>query len=379
MVHSSASDDGHPDAPGPTGDGHRSARPAERADPGWWIYRGSGRPGRSPSPIDALPPPPPWRRFHGGPALPGPTAPDPEMERVLGPADNPAPRHRDPKEIDAVNAALYLRRPLLVTGRPGVGKSTLAYRVSRELGLGRVLRWSINSRSTVRSGLYEYDPIARVHDISAAGPGPGADGAAGERHPIGSYIRLGPLGTAMLAHARPRVLVIDEFDKSDIDLANDLLDVLETGSYRIPELARISETTPEAEVRTDDPGGTAAVRGGAVTCSAFPFIVITSNGEREFPPPFLRRCLALHLDDPDPEQLADIIAAHLDRPEGAGDRELIARFIEARRSREGLAVDQLLNSVFLATSMRDSGGEPWDEEWFSRVLTLLWHRLAGSN
>ena len=67
----------------------------------------------------------------------------------------------DPHELDMVNAALYLRRPLLVTGKPGTGKSSLAFRIARELGLGRVLRWPITSHVTLSSGLYGYDAIGR--------------------------------------------------------------------------------------------------------------------------------------------------------------------------------------------------------------------------
>src|SRR5690242_10468096 len=71
-----------------------------------------------------------------------------------------------PREIELVNAALYLRRPLLVTGPPGSGKSSLAYAVARELTLGHVLRWPINSRSSLAEGLYSYDAIARLRDAN---------------------------------------------------------------------------------------------------------------------------------------------------------------------------------------------------------------------
>ena len=85
----------------------------------------------------------------------------PELS-VLGSPLTPARRER----LATINAALYLRRPLLVTGPPGVGKSVLADQIARELGLGRVLRWTVNSRSTLRSGLYDYDPLAQIHDLN---------------------------------------------------------------------------------------------------------------------------------------------------------------------------------------------------------------------
>ena len=92
----------------------------------------------------------------------------------------------EPALLNPVNAALYLRRPLLVTGRPGVGKSTLAYAVAYELGLGPVLRWPITSSSSLKDGLYHYDAIGRLHDVNLKEPQIQKD--------IGRYLRLGPLG-----------------------------------------------------------------------------------------------------------------------------------------------------------------------------------------
>jgi MoxR-like ATPase len=171
-----------------------------------------------------------------------------------------------------INAALLLRRPLLVTGAPGTGKSTLAYRVARELGLGRVLQWRITTHSTLKSGLYGYDAIGRVQAIAAKDAS----------HEIGSFIRLGPLGTSLLSYRLPRVLLIDELDKSDIDLPNNLLHVFEDGEFDIPKLVRLREHAREFRVHTDDPDQTAVIVDGRVRCLTFPFVVITSNGERLF-------------------------------------------------------------------------------------------------
>ena len=126
-----------------------------------------------------------------------------------------------------VNTALFLRRPLLITGKPGSGKSTLAHSVAYELNLGPVLRWPITTRSTLQDGLYRYDAIARLHEASLRGGTP----------KIGPFVQLGPLGTAMVPTRWPRVLLIDEIDKSDIDLPNDLLNIFEEGEFEIPELA----------------------------------------------------------------------------------------------------------------------------------------------
>ncbi|MEU8120495.1 MoxR family ATPase [Spirillospora sp. NPDC049024] len=294
------------------------------------------------------------------------------------------PRLADPAEVDAVNAALFLRRPLLVTGEPGVGKSTLAYRITRELGLGRVLRWPIGSRSTLRDGLYEYDAIGRAQDAATgrrmlagqAGDLPEAQVgddpavAALTDAGVGHYLRLGPLGTALLPYELPRVLLIDELDKSDIDLPNDLLDVLEEGEYGITELSRISAREPVVRVHTADPDGTAEIVRGNVRCRAFPIVVITSNGEREFPPAFLRRCLQFSMKEPDETRLADMVAAHFAERSDERTRRLVRSFLEHRRSHRGLAADQLLNAVYLAAS----GARDPDPGW-ERLLDLIWQRL----
>jgi MoxR-like ATPase len=266
--------------------------------PRWWIYRGTGEPLHDTRLGDLLPPPPPWRTFAGGDVLPTPPEDDAETVRRLG-AQWPERVLSDAvrQEAEMVNAALLLRRPLLVSGRPGTGKSSLAYRISRELRLGRVLRWHITSRSTLQGGLYAYDAIGRVQDTAAWRARAGDDrDESGDMVPpppeIGEYIQLGPLGTALLPYAEPRVLLIDELDKSDLDLANDLLSLFEEASYSIPELLRAQRRHPTVRVRTDDPGGDAEISGGRVTCNAFPIVVMTSNSEREFPPAFLRRCLS---------------------------------------------------------------------------------------
>ncbi|MFG2011566.1 AAA family ATPase [Micromonospora sp. NPDC048868] len=317
----------------------------------WCIYRGHGEPHDG---IHRLPPPPNWRRFDGGPPMPVPADRGTGALRRLGVTDASAtPRQ---SVVEMVNAALYLRRPLLVTGKPGVGKSSLAYQVAHELKLGPVLNWPISSRSTLREGLYEYDPIGRLRDenirqlAARDHPDPDAEGDA----TIGDYLTLGPLGTALLPFELPRVLLVDEIDKSDVDLPNDLLNVLEDGEYVVAELRRLAGRQPDLEVQTADQDGRAVVREGRVRCRAFPFMVLTSNDEREFPPAFLRRCLRLTLAEPDTEQLSAMVAAHLGHDVATRARQLIEQFAEQRNGPGSFATDQLLSAVYLRYSSTDA-------------------------
>ncbi|MFI6893229.1 AAA family ATPase [Streptomyces sp. NPDC050256] len=331
----------------------------------WLIYRGIGEPHDE---VAQLPPPPPWRDFAG--ASGGADGAE-SVDRRLGIPGRIADEHRPgAEELEMINAALYLRRPLLVTGDPGAGKSTLAHSVARELEFGKVLRWPVVSRTTLLDGLYHYDAIARLQDVqiashaaAAGGGGAGADSAQS----VGSYIRLGPLGTALLPSDRPRVLLIDELDKSDIDLPNDLLNVLEEGEFAIPELERIADRLPDGEADVlDHDGNKVRIKGGRVQCRAFPFVVLTSNGERDFPAPLMRRCIHLELGRPDHKRLAAFVKAHLGEEAARSSEDLITLFLERSRS-ELLATDQLLNAIYLTQAAAPTGRD--------RLADLLIQRL----
>ncbi|MFI5833683.1 MoxR family ATPase [Micromonospora sp. NPDC051300] len=322
---------------------------------GWRVYRGTGEP-LDPAERDRRwPAPPRWRAFDGGPDEPPAPAEDPDLERRLG-APTVA-RRPDPREVDVVNAALLLRRPLLVTGRAGSGRSSLAYRIARELGLGRVLHWPVSTHDTVRAGLYQHDPLGRVR----AGRDP--DRTIGDE--LGEHLSLGPLGTALLPRRTPRVLLVDELDQSDIDLPQQLRTVFDDGGFEIPELVRAAERSPEVTVHTADPGGRATVRAGRVRCHEFPLVVMTCTEDRVFPPAFLRHCLRLRMADPDEATLLEMVDAHFaERPAGAAG--LVRAFLERRHGPEAPTLDQLLDAVQLAAADADDAAD-WD-----RLAEVLW-------
>jgi MoxR-like ATPase len=147
------------------------------------------------------------------------------------------------------------------------------------------------------------------------------------------------------------VLLVDEIDKSDIDLPNDLLHVLEEGSFEIPELQRIEELRGQSVAigTALDADNKAEIIDGKVTCREFPIVIMTSNGERDFPPAFLRRCLRLKMAQPDKDRLCKIVAGYLD--ENEDDVELrygkVLDMFVTLRDREFVATDQLLNAIYL--------------------------------
>lgn len=320
----------------------------ESNNPNWYIYQGTNEPHE----VKEFPAPPPWRNFSE------------EKQDIDKRGSCYIP---NPQDIALVNAAIYLRRPLLVEGKAGVGKTSLAYSVAHELKLGEVLRWSITTRTTLKDGLYQYDAIGRLQDKSLHN----------DKSPeINEYLRLGALGTAFANKSdKPRVLLIDEIDKSDIDLPNDLLHIFEEGKFEIPELVRLKGAS---QIRTSDDEKTVEITDGKIPpCKQFPLVIMTSNGEREFPPAFLRRCLRLKMESPDIDKLTKIVNTHLaiDDKYSKQVNILIEDFFKRLKDKD-LATDQLLNAVYLTLHQVNLQDEAQlnDKE---KLIDLLWQSLSN--
>ncbi|MDQ0468945.1 AAA family ATPase [Labrys wisconsinensis] len=250
----------------------------------------------------------------------------------------------------AIDVAIGLGRPLLVSGEPGCGKTELGYAIARCMGIGRVHFFSTKSNSEARDLFYSYDAIGRFRDAQAtrdpAAPAPD----------IADYVEYQALGRAILdAHeeasirhllrgsrpyshpGRPRrsVVILDEIDKASRDFPNDLLREIEDLSFRVPELARREGDAAEPET----PGGIAP--------DLRPIVVVTSNEERQLPDAFLRRCVFHEIAFPEGDILGRIIASGLRKrlPPGGGDaftlpdddRAMLLRLLEEFR---GMQLDK---------------------------------------
>lgn len=243
------------------------------------------------------------------PFIDGKATQPPEHAVVLPALDREQQTHPagyliDEPLIDAVNVALLLGQPLLLTGDPGTGKTQLAYRVAWELGLGRPLRFDTKSTSTARDLFYSYDTLRRFHAANTN------SGSQSNR----DYITYNALGRAILLSREPlevaqvltpgfphpgkqrSVVLIDEIDKAPRDFPNDLLNEVENMSFRIPELDNM-EVSADTSLR--------------------PILILTSNSERNLPDAFLRRCIYYHIPRPGRERLLSIVRSRIPEAPGA--------------------------------------------------------------
>jgi hypothetical protein len=136
---------------------------------------------------------------------------------------------------------------------------------------------------------------------------------------------------------------------------------LEEGEYEIPELKRWTEKNPEKPVSVftgDKNLPPVELNSGIVGCHAFPIVVMTSNGERDFPPAFKRRCIRIKMPNPGINNLKSIVKSHMGDEYFDKSSDRISQLITDFLDKEKLATDQLLNVVYMLTGGPESTLNP---------------------
>jgi MoxR-like ATPase len=178
-----------------------------------------------------------------------------------------------------VNMAVKMEKPLLLTGEPGTGKTKLAFEISNSMGMPLEI---MRAKSTIKGeeACYVQDTVLRLND-ARFGPGETARNV----NNFFDYVIWGPIGRAFLSQERV-VLLLDEIDKTESDVQDNLLDVLEDSEFTIREVNKTIKAIKK------------------------PVIIITSNAKRELSDPFLRRCFCHHIAFPKVEEMKEIVKLH---------------------------------------------------------------------
>lgn len=210
---------------------------------------------------------------------------DPERENMM--EFNGTDKYYLNPELQAiVNMALQMDKPLLLTGEPGTGKTQLAFEISRALNMPLEI---LRAKSTIKGeeACYVQDTVLRLNDARF-----GTAHTQRDVNEFFDYVIWGPIGRAFRSEERV-VLLLDEIDKTESDVQDNLLDVLDEKQFTIRELNQVIQAQHN------------------------PFIVITSNAKRELSDPFLRRCFCHHLAFPEREEMVEIVKLHFEALEPA--------------------------------------------------------------
>ena len=274
----------------------------------------------------------------------------------------------------AVNVALAINRPLLITGEPGSGKTELGYAIARKLPeVHHVFLFTVKSTSEARDLFYQFDVLGRFHaaqvrsvtsadSITSSSVTRSAEGAIGNIDPL-LFLRYRALGRAILMsygraaveHLLPAtedipkmptrsVVIIDEVDKAPPDFANDLLFELDQFRFEVPEIsiAREMMATPAEKPSP----------------SHMPIVIVTANSDK-LPPAFMRRCVFHDIQiDPvrDEERFKSIVISRLGRnlvPDNVASAAMRLALNAFKRARElniepRVSLAELLDAAFVA-------------------------------
>jgi len=302
-----------------------------------------------------------------GRALPEPSA----VKDGEPPEARDAYDFRDMRIVAAVNVAMAARRPLLVTGDPGSGKSTLARAVAREMGWTYIEK-VVTSRTEIADLTAGFDAVRRLADAQIAGhllpdwtyvePGVlwwafAPETAATRGHDPAADLEDDKQRKRLPEVVDPRVpgdsldavVLIDEIDKAEPDLPNDLLQPLDQQRF----------ATREA---------------GWIAAARDVFVLITSNGERRLPPAFLRRCVQLHLEASDSSFYEAVAKAHFGaRKDGlfgaVAAEHLKYRDAAEKRNRRAPSTAEFLDTVRACIRY---GERPGSAGWRAIVEAALW-------
>lgn len=253
--------------------------------------------------------------------------------------------------IEAVNLAILLKKPLLVMGEPGCGKTRLAEAVAYDLYEEDYEKyyteWRIKSTTKAQEGLYRFDALQKLYDAQTKVKSEKLQNT--KLGVEGSYFQYGELSEALVKSQKdkPSVLLIDEIDKADIDFPNDLLNEIDKYNFVVKETGE-KILAPEEK----------------------PLIIITSNQEKELPAAFLRRCLYFYIEFPKPKALEAILKANYD------DREYnsllfnkaLYSFLYVRKSSQitdkNVSTSELLDWVnALTAGLKDKDYQAKLDEW----------------
>jgi MoxR-like ATPase len=264
----------------------------------------------------------------------------------------------------AIDVALELNMPLLLTGEPGTGKTRFAYHLAEHFGLGETLRFDAKTTSQASDLFYHYDALQHFHLVHNQ-----AEKAAKLDLVKSGIIRFHALGKAIVdanKNKQRSVVLIDEIDKAPRDFPNDLLNVLEGGelTFRVPEMDD-ADYTIDAKLK--------------------PIVIITSNSEKSLPEPFLRRCIFYHIPFPTPASLLTIVKAKLSTLPSKNPLDdtvinnLITEFMEVRKvlqkqSAKIPATAELIS--WLIVLQRGGLGKPKLEGLSIQEQELLKHSLS---